>query len=306
MKIGNYKNWMFLLLMGVQVYAQNPEWIVNENDFQYTMSFVAFLNIDSNDLENSNDKVAAFVDNECRGVSELTYIVSENRYYAYLTVFANRNDETINFKIYDSSNDKVVSISKTENFEINKHYGDVFQAYSIAEPALNNEANIVDFDLADVFVKDKIFNENEITLIVDNSDDISNLNSMFTMSPGAKLYVGTTEQKSGESLMDFSTPVAFRVVSEDQSVLKEWTVNVKQTSGDIVYYKKDAVCYQGGAIKLVSTRNNEEVSLLKDGIAFSKQTITNGETIFSNLETATYLVQIGNISKEIIINKKEE
>lgn len=301
----NYNNLVFLLLIGNQMYAQNPDWGVNENDFQYTMSFVAFLNIDKNDLDTTNDKVAAFVNGECRGVSNLTYVVSENRYYAYLTVFSNQNNETLDFKIYDSTNDSVINVSKTEQFEINKHYGDVFQAYSIAEPALNNETEITDFSFMDIIAKDKIFTENEITLIIDNRDDITSLNAMFEMSSGAKLFIGTVEQQSGENTIDFSSSIQFNVVSEDQSTIREWTVNVKQTSGNIIYYKKNAVCYEGGAIKIVSTRNSEEVFLLKDGVAFSKQTITNGETIFDNLTIATYQVKIGNITKEIIINKKE-
>ena len=273
---------------------------VNENDYEYTMSFVAFLNVDGSDLQSTNDKVGAFVNGVCRGVTNLTYVVSENRYYAYLNVFANENNETIDFKIYNSTSNQVINVSKTHSFEINEHYGNVFQAYSIAEPTLNNEAAIVDFGFANSTTKDKIFKTNAITLLLDNSDNVTSLIPVFQLSDGAKLFIGTIEQESGNSTIDFSSPVQFRVVSEDQSVLGEWTVEVKQTSGDIIYYKKDAVCYQGGAIKIVSTRNNEEVSLLKNGVAFSKQTITDGETIFNNLEMATYNVQIVNINKEII------
>ncbi len=296
---------IILLFIGFNALGQVPTWSVNENDYEYTMSFVAFLNDNGTDLQSTNDKVGAFVNGVCRGVTNLTYVVSENRYYAYLNVFANENNETIDFKIYNSTRDQVINVSRTQSFEINEHYGNVFQAYSIAEPTLNNETAIIDFDFVNSTTKDKIFKTNAITLLLDNSDDVTSLTPVFQLSDGAKLFIGTIEQESGNSTIDFSTPVAFRVVSEDQSVLEEWTIEVKQTSGDIIYYKKDAVCYQGGAIKIVSTRNNEEVSLLKDGVAFSKQTITNGETIFNNLEMATYQVQIGNINKEIIIDKKE-
>ncbi len=296
---------IILLFIGYNALGQAPTWSVNENDYEYTMSFVAFLNVNGTDLQSTNDKVGAFVNGVCRGVTNLTYVSSENRYYAYLNVFANENNETIDFKIYNSSSNQVISVSKTKSFEINEHYGNVFQAYSIAEPALNTEAAIIDFDFANSTEKDKIFKTNAITLLLDNSDDVTSLTPVFQLSNGAKLFIGTIEQESNMNTIDFSSPVQFRVVSEDQSVLEEWTIEVKQTSGDIIYYKKDAVCYQGGGIKIVSTRNNEEVSLLKNGVIFSKQTITNGETIFNNLEVATYNVQIGNISKEIIINKKE-
>ncbi|MDH7444696.1 hypothetical protein [Aquimarina sp. 2201CG14-23] len=166
-------------------------------------------------------------------------------------------------------------------------------------------ADIIDFEFANVTTKDKIFNNNQITLLIDSSEDITTLSPTFELSSGAKLYIGTIEQTSVENSIDFSNPVLFNVLSEDQSIIEEWTVTVKLSSGNVTYYKKDAVCYEGGAIKIVSTQNNEEVELIKDGITFSKQTIVNGETIFNNLEIATYEVKIGSIIKEIIINLKE-
>ncbi|WP_299438654.1 hypothetical protein [uncultured Aquimarina sp.] len=295
---------IILLLIGVQGFGQNPTWSVNENDYEYTMSFVAFLNIDGNNLESSNDKVGAFVNGICRGVTNLTYVETEGRYYAYLTVFSNENNESINFEIYDSSNDRVITVNKTHNFEIDEHYGDVFQAYSIASPPLNDEAEIINFDFENIVAKDKIFDNDQITLLIDSSEDVTALNPLFQLSSGAKLYIGTIEQTSGVNTIDFSSPVEFKVLSEDQSILKDWTITVRLSSGDVTYYKKDAVCYEGGAIKIVSTQNNEEVELIKDGVVFSKQTIVNGETIFNNLEIANYEVKIGNIIKEIVINQK--
>ncbi|MDR1342860.1 MAG: FG-GAP-like repeat-containing protein [Prevotellaceae bacterium] len=46
---------------------------------------------------------------------------------------------------------------------------------------------------------------------------LTNLKPTFTLSPGAKVYVGDAEQTSGVSAQDFTTPVTYRVVAEDKS-----------------------------------------------------------------------------------------
>ena len=106
--------------------AQDPNWSVNAASYQYSMTFTAFLNVDGTTLTASNDKVAAFVGGEIRGVANVVYVSSANKYVAYLSVYANTNNETIRFKIYNSSTNSTVNIDKTETFGIDEHKGGVF------------------------------------------------------------------------------------------------------------------------------------------------------------------------------------
>ncbi|MBW1298596.1 cadherin-like beta sandwich domain-containing protein [Aquimarina litoralis] len=295
---------LWFLLVGWYSFAQSPNWQVNENNFQYTMSFVAFLNLDGQDLNDPDDRVAAFVNNECRGVTNLTYVVSENKYYAYLTVFSNNNGETIEFKIYDASNDVVRDIEATETFEINQHYGDLFQAFSIASPQLNSVANLLSFDFVEVSVNDQVFNENQITLYLNENVDRTSLNAVYAVSPGAKLYLNREELTSGSNNLDFTNPISFEVLSEDKSVSKTYTVLVNINSADFKFYKKDAVCYTGGAIKITSVTDGEDVILLKDNEILQSGTLSNGELIFNDLVTGSYTVRVSDNSKVITINQK--
>ncbi len=48
-------------------WGQQPNWSVNESDFQYSMTLVCRLNIDGRFLTSENDLVGAFVNNEVRG-----------------------------------------------------------------------------------------------------------------------------------------------------------------------------------------------------------------------------------------------
>ncbi len=294
-----------LFFIGFNAFGQSPDWTVTENNFEYTMSFVAFLNIEGNNLSHENDKVAAFVNGELRGVANLTYVPNKDSYYAYLTVFSNANGETIDFKMYDSANNNIVDAVTTHTFAINEHFGNLFQAFSIANPALSKNADILDFDFSPVPVNDKTIIGNQITLDLGVSENVTALNAIFDLSPGAKLFLGTLHKISGENSLDFSNPIEFQVLSEDQSVLKQWTVTVNSNLGSATFYKKDAVCYAGGVIKVVSTENEVEAFLIKDGRSFATQTIHNGEAVFSDLRLGNYRIKVGGNVMDITINLKE-
>lgn len=293
---------LLLFIISSTVFGQSPDWSVNENKFQYTMSFEGFINVDGKNLTSINDKVAAFVNGECRGVASPIYVSSEKKYVVYLTVFANTDNEVVSFKIYDAANNAIKNVEKTKIFENNKHYGDLFQSYSFASPALRNATEITDFSFKDLKTA-KIINGSEITLYVAKGTNVSALNALFELSPGAGLFIGTTAKISGSNSIDFTNPVQFQVLSEDQSVVKQWTVTVKL--GSAQFYKKDAVCYAGGVIKVLYDENNVPADLAKNGVKITSQNIQNGQTVFDNLEAGKYTVTIGSTNKEIVINQKQ-
>jgi hypothetical protein len=307
------KNYIYTLILlffiGSNVFGQAPSWSVDENNFQYTMSFVSFLNLEGTTLSSENDKVAAFVDGECRGVTNLVYVQSKNRYYAYLVVFSNTGNETIDFKAYDAANDNLVDIDKTIAFEINAHYGDLLQAYSLASPALNNKAEILDLTFKDVPISNQTISGKERILSVYDGLELTNLNAIFELSTGAQLFFEGAKVVSGNNALDLSVPVALQVLSEDESSLETWTISVVYDApiGNLLFYKKNAVCYQGGVIKVVSSESvtGTTVSLFKNQSIHTIQTLTDGETIFSNLEVGDYTVKINNIEKAIRVNLKE-
>ncbi len=300
-------NTIVFFFIGITVYGQEPVWSVNENDFEYTMSFVAFLNVDGATLTSTNDKVAAFVGGECRGVTNLIYVSSKDRYYAYFNVFSNTNGEVLNFKVYDSTNDEVVDIVKTVNFEINALYGDLAQAFSFASPALNDEAELISFNFKDVTISNRNIQDNTMTLYVDNGISVSALTSIFEISAGAQLFSESQKLISDSSVLDFTNPVMVEVLSEDESTRNEWEITVSYNAviGNLTFYKKDAVCYNGGSIKVLSSENGSEVVLLKNQVAQAAQTLSNGEVIFTSLSEGNYTIQVNGFEKQISINLKE-
>jgi hypothetical protein len=295
---------LFFLVSFGRLFAQIPTWKVNESDYQYTMTFVAKLNLDGVPLTNSNDLVGAFVGTTCRGVSKLTYVASANSYFAYLTVFSNTPDEVITFYLFDSSKIKITKVSKTIQFVAYQHLGNLFQSYSIAEPALNNKAEIVSFDFLNIKTITSLISSGSVKLGISQGNPLTDLTPVYVLSNGARLYKNRTLQSSGTTSMSFSAPVTFEVLSEDESTLVSYTVEVTPTLVPAVFYKKDEVCYEGGVIKVLFPIEKENVVLTKGGVTLSTQSITAGQALFSNLTEGTYQISVGGNVKEIKINLK--
>ena len=295
---------LFFLVSFGQLFAQIPTWKVNESDYQYTMTFVAKLNVDGVPLTNSNDLVGAFVGTTCRGVSKLTYVASANSYFAYLIVLSNSPGEAITFNLYDSSKNKITKVSKTINFVATQNLGDLFQSYSIAEPALNNKAEIISFDFLNINKISSVISSGSVKLGISQGNDLANLTPVYILSNGARLYKNKTLQSSGTTSMNFSAPVTYEVLSEDESTLVSYTVEVTPTLVPAVFYKKDVVCYEGGVIKVMFPIEKENVVLTKGGVTLSTQIINAGQALFNNLTEGTYQISVGGNVKEIKINLK--
>lgn len=298
----------FLVLIGFSqtLFAQNPNWTVRESDYQYTMTFVAKLNLDGKRLTGANDKVAAFVGNVCRGVSGVTYVASEKNYYAFLTVFANQQGENISFRLYDATANKTTNVSKQIPFNVNEHKGNLFQSYSIAEPALNNESEILSFGFMNITNLANIINSNEVKINISESYPLNNLKPIFTLSKGANLFKNKVLQKSGEITESFLTAIHYEVLSEDESNLKSYTVNVSHTTDPTLFYRKNAVCYARGAIKVVSKKEGAEVKVTSDGKTIATKKIINGEAFFGELNAGSYIATIGSEFKVINILMKDK
>jgi len=286
------------------LFAQAPLWKVKESAYQFTMTFVAKLNMDGQQLTNPSDLVGAFVGTTCRGVSGLTYVASVKSYCSYITVFSNTPGETITFYLYSSANNKTTKVAKTINFEAYQHIGNLFQSYSIAEPALNNKAEILSFDFLNIKSLSSTISPGSVKINISQSYSLDKLTPVFTLSKGANLFKSRLLQTTGTNADSFTTPLVYEVLSEDESTLVNYTINVTQSIEPASFYKKDAVCSTLGAIKVVSKREGETVTLSYNGNLKESKNITSGEAVFSKLISGTYVATIGNEYKVIVVNLK--
>lgn len=296
-------------LCSTLLFAQPNNWKVDENNFEYTMTVVAFLSVDNNRLSNSNDLVGAFVGNEIRGVTKLTHVASEDAYYAYLTVFANKNNEEITFKIYDSTKDSVINTGASLRFETLAHHGNLLQAFSIASPSLSNKTEITSIGFNGVEVLKHVEDGNVITLDVVSSANLGIAILNFELSPGAELLYNNKVLTSNASSLNLQdAPFTMQVRSGDHAVLRTVTVNINSPEGNSnmpmpKYYRKHKTCNALGAIKVKYTSDGTIVTLKKENEIMLAETLDeNAEVVFENLDAGIYEVVIGSHTKKILIN----
>ncbi|QOD60284.1 T9SS type A sorting domain-containing protein [Polaribacter haliotis] len=236
------------LLLAANVYSQSPDWSVNASLYQYNMTFTVVLNVNGTVLTNSNDKVGAFVNGENRGEATVVYNANAKKYVAYLTVLANTAAETISFKIYDSTNDVIISVPKTEIFEINKNIGGAFQSYSIANPILGSQAKINSFSFQGITSESTSITNNTVSVEVLSTVDITSLTPVFTTESNGKLYLNKVLQVSSNNTLDFTNDVVYEVLSEDESLKEVYTVKVKKivnTSANNITFSSASFTYDG-------------------------------------------------------------
>ncbi|HET7179013.1 MAG TPA: gliding motility-associated C-terminal domain-containing protein, partial [Chryseosolibacter sp.] len=178
------------------------------------------------------DKVAALVDGTVRGVASPIYVASADRYLAYLTVYANKEGEQLHFQIYDSATGSIADVDTTLVFKIDGQIGNGFQAFSLAKPALRTGAEFTNFFFTGVDSISTVIASDKIDVTVEYDVDVTALTPEFTVSEGAKVYLGPTLQESGTVVMDFSEPLIYTVLSEDESTATNYQINVanRQTS----------------------------------------------------------------------------
>ncbi len=125
----------------LRVLSDAVDWTVNTSQFTLSMATIAnyklatetdqivdgkFVFELSEFSTDTLDMVGAFIDNELRGVANITKI-TDTRYAAYLTVHANEEDlkKTVKFAVYDASTgiEYDATPDSPVTFEINKVYG---------------------------------------------------------------------------------------------------------------------------------------------------------------------------------------
>ncbi|RMF01019.1 MAG: T9SS C-terminal target domain-containing protein [Bacteroidetes bacterium] len=101
-------------------------WEVNPGDFEYSMNFIGIVR-DGDHLNflADGDEVAAFVNGEVRGSSEVIYVPELDAHLIFLTVYANREGERLTFKLFDASKEQELDLQETSSFLINAIMGTV-------------------------------------------------------------------------------------------------------------------------------------------------------------------------------------
>ncbi len=130
-----------LICIPTAILAQ-PDWTVNSADFQFTMTFTGVGTFNCEETSDSNDMVAVFVGDECRGVAHFD-TEANGSLLAYLTVYGNTVQGTeLNFKLYKAETDEIIDSPKLEVFSDGEIMGNPEEPYSF----------LTEYGIADIYV----------------------------------------------------------------------------------------------------------------------------------------------------------
>ncbi len=99
----------------LNVTGDTPLWTIDPSSFEYSMGVVGQLKINDVFSTDENDKLAAFVGEELRGVANLKYLSGSSTYRVYLNIYSNvAQGEELTFRIWDASAGVVLEDIKPE------------------------------------------------------------------------------------------------------------------------------------------------------------------------------------------------
>ncbi len=114
-----YRKIFLLLLLPVILsvgFSQLPDsWEVNPAEFEFFMPIISVIEINEILSESDNYILGAFTNGECRGVAQPIYIF--NQWIYYLMVYGDTNNETLEFKVYNTTTEVVSIVNETLTFQ---------------------------------------------------------------------------------------------------------------------------------------------------------------------------------------------
>jgi len=105
-------------------YADPPDWAgqFNVSDYEFNASMTGILLINGEVARDSLNQIAAFVEDEVRGVA--TPIAIGDQWLFFLTVYSNAAvGEVITFRAYIAGQDTVLPVAETVEFQLNAIIG---------------------------------------------------------------------------------------------------------------------------------------------------------------------------------------
>ncbi|KPA14364.1 PKD domain-containing protein [Candidatus Magnetomorum sp. HK-1] len=99
-----------------------PDWKIQASEYKYQATLTSLIKLDGETLIGADDRLAAFINDECRGIAESVETPYGRRFF--LQVWSNE-DQDIHFKLYHASNNDIYDTTKTLLFEPDKSYGSI-------------------------------------------------------------------------------------------------------------------------------------------------------------------------------------
>jgi len=264
---------IFWFAVSVMSSSAQPNWGLSPQDYEFSMTITGKVTTNGYFSVNENDLVAAFANGECRGITNLKYENFMDEYFVYLMVYSNTPMEEISFKIFDASQNLVVSTNDKIIFTINQIVGSLDVPYIFSSNLLNSEAKLLSFTIPDQ-IGETLILDNNIYLKGNSNSTLTGIKADFSTSTGAKVYVNGVQQESSITINDFTDPVQYMVISADMSDTVVYTIQISVSANS-----------PPSVIKLSNTLISESVPLNTVVATFSVEDPDIGDKhVFSLIE----------------------
>ena len=183
--IGN-NNYPERLDFNLKVETEQPEYSVNEENYEYLMNFVGKVTVEGIRSRDDKDILFAYVGNQLRGAASPVYIEEYDAYFVFLSIYSNQaNGEDIEFRLWDASEGKFqtrVKINQENSFgfvynSVVGSFTDLahFEATNILrqEVVLNEGWNWISFNLNSIEENDNAIDILQISTVMDEVDGSS-------------------------------------------------------------------------------------------------------------------------------------
>jgi len=218
-------------ILALSVWAQ-PNWNVNKSNKQYSMTITGILSIEDVESTDTNDIIAAFVNDECRGVTNPVYVESLNRYIAFLSIFSNNTSgEEVVFYLFDDDKNDTLRVNRTQIFQSETIIGTPEAPHIFNYKTPSSETSISQFSFLG-FDNTPVINNEEKSIEIElpNSADITSLTAVFELSKNATAQIKDSVQQSGLTANNFTDTVQYIIIAEDNKTQTTWNVVVSQAA----------------------------------------------------------------------------
>ena len=274
----------WLMTLSIITLADPPNWEINSSDYEFSMSFSSVAVIDGVEATSAEDRLAAWVGNELRGVAEPFYLSNTDRLYFFLLVYSNSNDEEVTFSYYEAERDTIIQLTNIETFVTDQSKG------NFTEPFVFSNGAISSVVFYDILADDNTYsattinsNTNTIVVSVPKTVDRSDLVAAFEFSNAQEVYVENVPQQSGVTQNDFSNGrLAYTIQTLGGEVV--WTVELI----DLVGFPE---LLNSSELKVYPSPFNQEIRLSTPEMVFDEVIIINtlGEEIYHTQKSGSTL-----------------
>ena len=264
----------------------SPAWSVDASGFSNTMTITGIVTIAGTELSSPNDMVGAFVGTECRGLAHLLPSAILGHSYAYLVIYSNEKAETVQFKVFRSSTDSIITLANSYTFVSDASVGTQAKPYIFSETAVNGSAiEAISFGVKDEEITiDKSLKTVAITF--PEGTDLTSVTQDITTSAGSVATVNG-DVVSASTTLDLTKPITIIVTAQDGTT-SNWTIEAKLKTGIAELENGyDVRVLPNGTVRFVGFPETATYSIY----SLTGQCILESKTILENFDFGSIVKQ---------------